>query len=62
MSPTGKSFRSVSFVRACGRAVWLLSGIRSQKTMRPLSRFPFGTAELFLFPFVSAAILLSLVS
>ena len=37
-SLTGKSFR---FVRACERAVWLPSGIRSQKRVPPFSLFPF---------------------
>ena len=46
---TGKSFR---FVRACVRAVWLPSGIGSQKLWAGLFPFPFGPAVvlgLFLF-------------
>ena len=48
VSPTGKSFRFVSFVRACVHAVWLPSGIRSQKW--PIA-FPFSPLPFRAFPF-----------
>ena len=51
MSPTGKWFRFVSFVRAGVRALWLPSGIRSQKGLPTFSLFPLGLGELSLFPF-----------
>ena len=41
MSPTRKSFRFVSFVRACLRAVWFPSGIRTQKVAPMFSLLPF---------------------
>ena len=47
-NPTGKSFR---FVHACVRAVWLTSGIGSQKSLLAFSLFPLWGAELSLFPF-----------
>ena len=46
--PTGKSFRFVSFVRACVRAVRLPSGIRSQILAPTVSLSLFGLAS---FPF-----------
>ena len=45
MSLTGESFRFVSFLRACVRAVWLHSGIRTQKKGPPLPLFPFGVGS-----------------
>ena len=45
VSPSGKSFRFVSFlpcVRACVRAVWLLSGTPIQNSTPALSLFPSG--------------------
>ena len=42
VSPTGKSFRFVSFVLACMCAVWLPSGTRTQKSRPTLFLFPFG--------------------
>ena len=61
MNPSGEPLR---FVRACVRAVWLLSGTRSQKNVLPFSIFPFGSGhhlslfsfflnEFSLFPYVS---------
>ena len=48
MSPTGKLFR---FVRECVRAVWLPSGIGSQRWPSVFSLFPLWRAELSPFPF-----------
>ena len=46
--PTVKSFRFVSFVCACVRAVWVPSGIRTQCCSLP---FPFSLFGLESFPF-----------
>ena len=52
MSPAGNPFRVVPCVLVCVRAVWLPSGIGSQKRMSTLSLFPFFCLfELSLFPF-----------
>ena len=40
VSATVKSFRFVSFGRKSVRAVWLASGIRTQKTVPTFSLFP----------------------
>ena len=42
VSPTGKSFRFVSCVRACVRAVLLVRSVSAQKLIHSLSLFPFG--------------------
>ena len=52
VSPTGKSFRSISFVhvclRACVRAVWFPSGIWTQKGPPAFLLFPYAFSS---FPF-----------
>ena len=50
VSPTGKSFRFVSYVRACVRAVLYVRSDSAKKLIRSvaLSLFPFGLAAFSL--------------